>query len=194
MPNEEEKVTIPKSQLEAILADNQGLKNQMTGLMEAVQSLTRAQQENSGPRVLKKIKDRKVRVMFVDGKAVIGFVNRGTESKPLYAYEKVDPNDKNNRLLFIDLILQGKEEPVTVNYNEFLREGESIECVIKNKEENPWSIEQGSTRQKSVEEYSMVETDVTVPLEVTGVNTTFTVVIPTTGEELVIDERYVNMA
>jgi len=75
-----------------------------------------------------------------------------------------------------------------------LREGESIECVIKNKEENPWSIEQGSTRQKSVEEYSMVETDVTVPLEVTGVNTTFTVVIPTTGEELVIDERYVNMA
>ena len=188
-----EKIEIEKGQLDAILEDNKGLKNQITSLMEAVQSLTLKQSENSGPKVFKQIKDRKVRVVFVNGKPVIGFVNRGTESRKSYTYEKPDPNDKNNRLLYIDLILQGEKEPISVNYNEFLREGERVECIVKDQEKTPWTIEYGHVRQKAVEEYSMVETDVLVPVEASGYNITFKVEIPKTGEILEINEEFINM-
>ena len=187
------KIEIEKDQLDAILDDNKAMKGQMTTLMEAIQNLTLKQSEQSGPRVFKQIKERKVRVVFVNGKPVIGFVNRGTESRKSYTYEKPDPNDKNNRLLYIDLILQGETEPISVNYNEFLREGERVECVVKDQEKTPWTIEYGHVRQKMVEEYSMVETDVLVPVEANGFTTTFKVEVPKTGEILEINEEFINM-
>jgi len=190
--SEIEKIEVSKTELEAMMADNQGLRAQLNTLMEAVQSLTSKQQESSGPKVLSQIKERKVRITFVNGKPVIGFANRGTERTKSYVYEKPDPNNKNNRLLYIDLILKGQEEPISVNYNEFLREGEAVECVVKSRDEKPWKIEHGMVRQKMVEEYSMVETSVLVPLDVMGVDVKFTVELPS-GELLEVDEKYVNI-
>lgn len=188
---------ISDAELKELLANSREMKAELDLLKEDNKNLRGLMADNAGPRILKKVTERKVRLRIVDGKAVVGYKNRGTDGKPLYIVEKVDPNDKNSRLLFVTLILEDKTE-LEVDYNEFLRETTSVEALVKETVEKEWTIEQGTVRQKMVEEYSMIETDVVVPVEIVGKIRTFKVAVPETSpefkeRELTIHENYVNI-
>lgn len=189
-------MSITDAELQELLANSRETKAEVERLSAENKELRGIMANAAGPRVLKKVTEKKVRLRTIDGKVVVGYRNRGTEAKPLYIVEKVDPNDKNNRILYVTLILEDKTE-LEVNYNEFLIESPSTEALVKETEEKEWVIEQGTTRQRQYEEYSMIETDVIVPVEIIGKTRFFTVEVPETAEmkarHLTIHENYVNI-
>lgn len=187
-------MSISDAELKELLETTRANAAKLEALTNENTELRGLLRDSAGPRVVRAISERFVNLRFVDGKAVIGFKNRGVDSKPQYVYEKVDPNDKNNRLLFVDLILEGGEV-VPVDYNEFLREGEMVSCKVKETKTKEWELEQGYVKKKEVDEYSTVELPVDVPVEIKGTVRTFLVEIPAPHgpRELEIHEAYVNI-
>lgn len=189
---------VPEADIKQLLESVQRLTQDVSSLRDENRALKEAVEKGGGSRrVLKAITERQVRIRRVDGKVVVGFRNKsGNEQKPLFVYEMTDPNDKNNKILMVDLILEGMtkpEEALPTRYNEFLAESEQVECLVVKAEETPWAIEQGMTKQKMVDEYSTVELDFDIPLEVIGVEKTYTVRLPEDGREVTLHEQYVNI-
>jgi len=181
---EEKTITIKESELRALIEQVQAQTNQKTDV------------EETG-KTRRRVRERNVTIMFVDGKAVIGMVNHGTEDEPRKLYEHPDPNDSTRRVLYADLIIKdpatGKTETIKrVNWLEFLREGARQECrVIKTRNEE-WIIDQGTVLKKEVKEYRTVELDTEVPVDIEG--TTRHYIVDIDGKGLEVHEDYVNMA
>ena len=179
----------------AILATNQtyveALKKENAELKEAM--------GGQGLRVLKRVTERKVRIMFIDNRAVVGYKNRGADHKPIYIYEKPDPNNSKEMISYVDLLLDGMKEgdkPLSVPFKQFREEGIAVECRVSEVEEKEWTINQGTVRRREVEEYSMVDTDTEVPLDIVGKARFFTVDVPAQfggPKKLKVHENYVNI-
>lgn len=187
---------IPDAELKELLASVKALTETVSKQSETIDSLKKTVGDGTPPRrVLKEITERKVSLRRIDGKAVIGFRNRGSKDRPQYVYDRINPQNKDERLQFVDILLQGMTEPsqaIPVNYNEFLIDSERVVCLVKYKKETPWKMEQGVTKSKEVDGYSMVELDYDIPIDVIGVATTYTVELPE-GGTIVVPEAYVNM-
>lgn len=180
MAETEKTVTLKESELNSIVAMNKKL-------------MERFSREENPTQKQKETKERLVTVFFIADKPVIGYANRGTENRPKYIYEKRDPMDDKNILAYVDVIVEGREKPISLDYNEFMRECDRKECKVVKVEEKEWTINQGNTFGRSYMEgtYHMIE-GVLVPVEVKGMTRIFTVEIPE-GGEATIHERYINI-
>lgn len=186
--NNDEVVEVNKSELAAMLAEMQALRASVEKI-ESGDGLTNT-------RILKKITERKVTLRRVDGKVVLGYRNKGTESKPLFVYEGSDPKDPTKKVWFIDVILEGMkpENAIKIDYKEFLAESERVLCTVASTEEKEWSIDQGMVKKREVDGYSMIELDFDVPVEVIGKTRWFTVKLPDQDHrEVKVHEAYVNI-
>jgi len=184
----DEKIEISKDKLEAVLDQNKELME----MNRKFQELLNNKEEQKGVMRAEEIPESTVRIMFVDGKPVKGFANRGTKERPLYVYEKRDADNPQERVLFVDILLEGKDEPIPVNYNELFREGLREECPVIDTKNKEWKIVQGEASKKVIKDYTMTETGVVIPMEVRGTSRIFTVKLPN-GKEMDIHENYVNM-
>lgn len=184
----DETVNISKTQLDEILKQNQDMLEENRRLTQSIVA------DNNQPNTLRpeEIKERTVRIMFIDGKPVQAFANRGTDARPNYVYSKPDPDDPKERILFVDVLFLGEDKPTPVPYNDLLREGEREECKIVKEDKKEWDVTQGQTTQKVVKDYATEETGVLVPIKVIGETRVFTVKLPN-GKEMDIHEKFVNM-
>lgn len=148
-------------------------------------------------RTLKRVTERKVEIRMVDDKAVVGYHNRGTLNRPTYVYAKQDPANPTQQINFIDLITEGMKEGeyITVQDREFRRETERVKCKVVKVEEQEWILNQGTVRKRAVEEYSMVEQDYEVPVEIVGKTRWFVVELPVErgARRLKVHESMVNI-
>lgn len=181
------KIEIDEAQLKEILEQQKQLIAQNQKLVES------ANQPAENRRIARANRKNSVRVTFVNDKAVIGYANKGSDNKPLFVYEKVDPNDRNKRILYVDLILDGEKDPITVEYKEFLEQSENVLCEVKHVDEKEWVIEQGTVKETRVKDYRAEETGLMVPVEIVGKTRLFVVDNPKTGEELRLHESFVNI-
>lgn len=177
-------VTISKAELQALI--NQGVKAGLEGLADS---------QGSNTRILRRVTERQVGIRIVDGKVVLGYKNRGTSDRPLYIYEKPDPNHPKEFILYVDLLLEGGTV-LPVEYRQFMREAGLAMCKVVKTEEREWTLNQGLVRKREVEAYSSIELDYEVPLDVVGKVRMLTVQIPAEfggPREVTIHENYVNI-
>jgi len=128
-----------------------------------------AQNPNQGMELMKTAKkETLLKMRKWQDKYVIGFVNKGKDSKPLYVYNEYNPQT-HEMVQFCDVILDGQKDPVKLEYVEFLRESERVLVKMKKKIE----LEDKITRQGFVQKkdfadngYGMFETMVQVPVDV----------------------------
>lgn len=175
------------SELQALIAD--AVKNGLANSGGKVDGST---------RVLRKITDRKVEVRFVDNKVFLGYLNRGTESRPQFIYTKPDPKDPRKDIEYVDIVLEGDAKPVLgVIWRDFRKESARAFCRVIKTESKEWFINQGVVKKKEVEEYSSVELDFDVPLDVVGQVRTFTIEVPEEfggPRTIEVNENFVNLA
>lgn len=142
---------------------------------------------------------RKIRVCLVNGKAVVGFANKGTENQPMFVYEAPDPTMPGKMKTYVDLVLHGAEaeKPIKVGYIDFLQNCEKQEVIVKKIEEEEWiDDQQGATvMQQNVPEgeYNFQSTGIRIPVEAIGKHRTFHVEL-IDGTQIALDERYANMS
>lgn len=185
-------MTVKTSDMKELLAQNRELAKKVDLLSQKVEGGT----EEYKPTLLTKaVKEHVVRVTFIGDKPVIGFANRGTETKPLYIYEKPDPNDSKSRILYVDVMLQGDEKAIPMRYIELLQEGDHRPCKVKCVEKKEWEEIQGSVEAQVIEgeNYAPTKLGFEVPVGVTGAKYTYTVELPD-GSDLVIKDEYVNIS
>lgn len=182
----DETVTIPVSELKAIQEGMNAMKSEIAIL-----------KKGEGPKIMKAPKEHLVTVSFLNGRAVIGYVNKGTTDRPLYVYEAPNPQKPTEYVLYVDVILKGDEKnPVKVLYMEFMEHAERHECPILSIRKEEWTDEKaGSTRKKQVPDgaYYVEESDIIVPLEARGEIRFFKVRLPD-NSEVELHERYANIS
>ena len=120
----------------------------------------------------------------------------GTDRRPRYIHDKPDPLDPKKNVNYVDLILED-ETVMSIKHEEFLEDAERVRGRIVNVKEEPWSQNQGETRKKEVDGYSLIELDYVVDLEVKGVTRTFTIELPADFDaeqrKVEVYENYVNI-
>lgn len=186
---EEEKVTIGASELRELLDSNRKL-------MQKVDALSSETAEEMPTLLRKEVEEKTVRVAFIDGKPVIGYKNRGTETRPQYAYERPDPENPKEMILYIDVLLDGVDEAQPIRYKELMNEAEHTPCKVLKTESKPWEVLQGTVEAMQLPEgdkYRMESKGYKTPVGATGVTRTYTVQLPD-GKELKISDQYVNIA
>lgn len=182
----DEQITIASSELRELLESNRKL----------MQKLAESEKEDVPTLLRKEIKERSVRVTYVGGKPVVGFANRGTETKPQFTYERPDPENPKESILYIDVILEGEAKPLPIRYKELMNEAEHVECKVLRTEEKPWEVLQGMVEAVELPEgdqYRMESKGYQVPVGATGTKRVFTVQLPC-GREFAIADDYVNIA
>lgn len=191
-----------EQKIEMNTTEVKAMMDQIKSLTKTVQALTEAkaeQDENTGLVRARNVGNRTVTIMLVDGKAVIGLRNVGSPEQPVRLYEQPDPRDSKKYFLAADLIVKDlKTNEITtiegVNFAEFIQQGERRECPILKMRGEEWSIDNGYTQKRELKgnDYKMQETELEVPLEVTGVDNYY--VVDVNGTELEIFQDFVNMA
>lgn len=179
------------------MADDKMVTVSATELAAIIEMNKKLMEKLSGAPVEKprEITERKITVFFIDNEPVIGYVNRGSEVKPTYIYEKPDANRPGEYLPFVDVLTRNHlDKPYKINYIEFLQESDRKECKVIKVEWKPWVINQGRTAARSFEEgtYNMTESGTIVPVEVKGKTGIYTVELPD-GSQVEIHERYANI-
>ncbi len=189
--NEKEVLSISKDELQAMLNDAAERGAQM------------AKDSGQTGLVRKAVKEHFASLRFIDGRAVVGFANKGTENRPQYVYTIQDPKNPKENIEMVELILEGmkESEAMPVNFIEFLSETPRVRCKIVKKTEEPWEITQGTTERTTVPEgsYEVSYQGYRVPVSIEGKTTVFTLEIP--GSEsadgkartLDVHEDYVNI-
>lgn len=185
-------VTLKQSELTAIMQNIKDLQMQVAQGAAGKADID----EGTGKMRLRATKERKVTVLFVNGKPLIGIKNMGSEAQPMKVYDEVDPHNNQKRILVAHVQLQNLETGAIttekVNWVEFIRNAEKRELRVLKTNEEAWEIEQGVVRKKEVDGYSTVELDVEVPLIVEGTVRVF--VVDVNGTAINIHEDYVNIA
>lgn len=189
---------ISQDDLKAIVAHQKETDKKLEALSRENKEL-RGLTSEKGVKKLKEVTERIAELRMIDGRVVLGFKNRGTERRPRYIYEKPDPLNPTVRINFVDVILEGteekEEEVMSIKHEEFLEESERVKAKIIDIKEHPWVINQGSTRRKEVDGYSLVELDFVVDLEVKGTTRDYTLRLPEEfeGREVTVYEDYINI-
>lgn len=190
--SDEEKVSMTTGELKALMTQMSTLTKQVTEL-----TAKKADTPTGGARARREDKSSDHTIMFIDGKPVVGMVNKGTTNSPVKLYDIPDPLDKNKSIMGVDLQIKdlksGEVEVIAgLNFLEFIQEGERRKCAVIRPIERKWYLDEGTVEQQEVKEYSMEGKGVDVNLEVTGVERLY--VMDIDGEEVEIHEDYVNMA
>ena len=193
MAEQEEKITMSVAEVREMLEGQRKSDEMIAALTEKVNGLLASAGSTTPTLARNTVKQRTAGIRFVNGKAVIGFKNRGVENKPLYVYQRPDPNDTSKRVLFVDLILDGEKDPLPVNYNEFLTEAETRQLEILRTIDEPVVVEQGVVRRKEWIGDELIETEVIVPVGAEGVYRQYVLSDKENQKELVIAEEYLNM-
>jgi hypothetical protein len=200
----DKKIEISEGDLQTLLKQNEALMAENRALAERGGSGEEKIDKMDTRGILKRLSTEKKTcvILFVDGLPVVGYKNKGTVLKPTYTYYRKDPNDPKNELMYVDLILYGKEEEaqgLAISYKEFLEGSEKVRCRILQTEKKEWTITQGVTSKKEVDGYRMVVLDVDVPVEIKGEIRWVTVEVPEAyplpdgAKTLRIHENYVNI-
>jgi hypothetical protein len=164
-------------------------------LMKQVHDLAAWKKAQETPSIVPdKVEESTVTILLVEEKAVVDFVNKGTATTPFSIYEGPDPRDPKQRVPYVDLVLDDASIVKGVNYNEFLREAERVDCLIVKSDKKPWQKVAGDTTRKKVnyEKYNTTDTGIDVPLVVKGFKQLLTVRLPD-GREIELMEDYVNI-
>jgi len=191
MSEDKTEVTVPKSELDAIIAQNAELI-----------ALVKSQNNGKGMDAANSInvkKERLVTIATVDGMPVVGMVNKGDEDAPWYSWTEMDPSKPNREILLCDLIVldpaTNKTEIITrINWLEFMDKGGRQDCPVKKRKGEQWEIENGAVTKRIVPEgdsYHMEELDMVVPDVVTG--TIHNYVVDFKGTLVEVNENWVNM-
>ena len=152
-------------QNEKILAENAELKTLMGG-------------DNAGSaRILRKVTNRTTEVRMVDGKVAIGYVNKGTDKSPSYWYEKPDPKDPRKMVDMVEVMFEDGKT-LELQRSLFAKESQRVRCKVLKTDEKEWIENQGVVKKREVEEYSSIELDFDVPLDVIHKSYWFTVEVP----------------
>lgn len=187
-------VEISQDQLQALIDNQAKLESDLRKVQKDNAELKGLSNEQ-GQRKLKEVSERYAEVRALDGRIVVGLKNRGSERRPRYIYEKPDPLDPRTSVNYVDVIVEDGDV-ITIKHEEFLEEAERVKAKIVNIKEKPWTINQGTTRRKEIDGYSLLELDFVVDLEVKGITRTYTLQLPEEdfkGREVEIYEDYVNM-
>lgn len=189
--NSKETLSISKDELQAMLNDAAERGAQM------------AKESGQTGLVRKAVKEHFASLRFIDSRAVVGFVNKGTENRPRYVYTIQDPKNPKENVEMVELILEGMKdgESVPVNFIEFLSETPRVRCKILGRKEMPWEDTQGTTERTSVPEgtFEVAYSGYRVPVTIEGKTTIFSLEIPASeskdGKTRSIDvhEDYVNI-
>lgn len=185
---ENETVTVSKSELEYLVASNKALR-------EDVNNLKKSAGEDEPTLLNKEVREHKARVTFIDGKPVVGFVNKGTDRQPLFVYEEVNPLNKSETILYVDVLLHGVKEAYKIKYADLMRNAQREECLIKSFKEEDWENIQGKVEESRLEgdDFTRSGTGRIVPIGATGKTRLYTMVLPN-GTELELHEAYLNIA
>lgn len=152
-------------------------------------------------QVRKKQRDFDYFVRKWENKIVLGFVNKGTEKRPLFVYNIYNKETRAQEQ-FIDLILKDEKGNNTsieekVDYIVFLRDAEKVKARMLKKEEKEDVKEFGMIPKKEMAEngYGMYETMVMVPVEVVSKTYVMTLKLPEDegGEEIVMSSDWLNL-
>lgn len=185
---------ISDEQLKLLLA-NQEKYDTLIKAMGEMSSEIKNLRENKqdGPIVLKENRDREMSIRTLNDKIVVGFHNRGTAEKPVFTYEVPDPDNKDQKVLMVDLLLLGEENPIRVQYGQFQKESGRLmgKCIKENA--TPFVIKQGSVRRKEIDGYNMIETDVIVPVEIRGFKKEYVLQVEGIADPITVDEMLVNI-
>lgn len=130
-----------------------------------------------------------------DGHIFIAYENVGTEKRPLYVYNIYDEKERKN-VQYANLILQGVDKPVKVDYITFLRDAERFKVRKVSEVKKSDTQEFGYLPKKEMAEngYGMFETMVMVPVEVTTDHFTYVVQLPEDegGKEMTVDQQAIS--
>lgn len=191
MSNEEAMVSVPKSEIEALVAQNAELIN----LIKQQQGANALNADSS----LRRKKEKKVTVATIDNKPVVRMVNKGDESAPWFTWTEQDPKNPRKEILLTDLVVldpKTKTEEVIerVNWLEFMDKGGRKDCKVVKQRGETWEKENGVVTKRTVpdgDHYHMEELDMLVPDIVEGKE--YHYVVDFNGEMVELHENYVNM-
>jgi hypothetical protein len=193
-PVEKEKkntIEVDASVLKELIEQNKKLMSDVVDLQKNAVAQNPNQSNFNGPELLKTgKKETLLKMRKWNDKYFLGYENVGKPAKPVYVYSEYNALTREN-VQFCNVILEGEEKPIKLEYLEFLRESERVLVKMKKKIE----LEDKVTRQGFVQKkdfadngYGMFETMVSVPVDVIEKQYSFVVELED-GRELEITEE-----
>jgi hypothetical protein len=185
------KVEISEDMLRELIDSNKELKRTVDQL-----SSNAVATSNNGVQVRRKTRDFDYFLRKWGNDIVTGFVNKGTDKRPMYVYSIYN---KETRLQeqFVDLLLQNGKTVEKIDYITFLRDAEKVKARMISKVEHEDVKEYGMIPKKEMAEtgYGMYETMVMVPVEVITKTYTMTLKLPEDegGEEVSVNSQWLNL-
>lgn len=192
--NKGKTIEVSEAMLRELIESNKDLKQTVDRLS------SNAVAQSPGLQVRRKTRDFDYHLRKWDGKIVLGFVNKGTEKRPMTVYKIY--NDKiRKEEEFVDLILNegdGKTSVTSkIDYITFLRDAERIKARMISKVEHEDVKEYGMIPKKEMAEngYGMYETMVLVPVEVVTKTYTMKLRLPEDegGQEIEVNSQWLNL-
>lgn len=185
-------------EVKGLIAQNKELLTLVNRVLAENAEIKTLMGEGAGSsRMLKRVTQRIVEVRMIDGKVALGYVNHGTENSKSFFYEKPDPKDARNMITMADVVLEGSKEALSIDWKQFRKESKRVKCKILKTDEKEWIENQGTVKKREIEEYSSIELDFEVPLDVIHKSYFYTVEVPKEfggPREVVIGESMVNIA
>lgn len=186
-----EKMEVDVKTLKELIESNKKLQEsnaRLEGMVDQLNANAVATSQQ-GATMMRRNKDYFLDMRRWEGKYFLGYENVGTDKKPLYIYNEYNPQTRES-VQYCNIILDGVEKPIKVEYVRFVRESEIIKVKQLSKSEHEEVIVQGMVQKKDFAEngYGMFETMVTVPMEVVYKKYTYKVLLED-GRELEIDEK-----
>lgn len=145
--------------------------------------------------ILKRVNERIISLRVWEGKLVIGFKNVSEyKGKEKFVYSRPDPNNPKEQIEFVQLILDGADEPVEVQYVPFLQGADSTSFKVEEIKRTPIEIDLGYIDKKILDNdgYNMVSTNVLVPNIVTQEKLAY-VIRKEDGTLATVPEQIINM-
>jgi len=180
-------VEVSAEALEKLIAENETFKNAIIDL----QKNAVAQNPSNNPTMMKTgKKETLLKMRKWNDKYFIGFENVGKPNKPLFIYSEYNPQTRES-VQFCNVILEGEEKPIKLEYVEFLRESEKVLVkMVKRIELEDKVTNQGVVQKKDFAEngYGMFETMVQVPVDVIEKQYEY-VVLTEDGRELTVTQE-----
>lgn len=185
-------VEVDKGLLQELIESNRRLQDsnmKLEGMVDQLNANAVATSPQNNTTVMRRNKDYFLNMRRWDGKYFLGYENVGTEKRPLYIYSEYNSQTRES-VQFCNVILDGEDKPIKMEYVRFMRDSEIIKVKQLSKSEREEVVVQGSVQKKDFAEngYGMFETMVTVPMEVIYKKYTYKVLLED-GRELEIDEK-----
>jgi len=193
-----EMISMPKEDYNEILGSAKMFKKGYDSLKAEIEELRKGQQgqrDSSLPAVMKKVTERIVTLRVYNGDAVIGYVNKSDRPDGRrFVYQEQDPTNPKEKIDYIDIILSKSEEPVKVQYLDFLNTTDKVACKVLAEKREEKETTHGVTEKIVFSGETRKQTGIIVPLEVAWVERVFTLKLPEDlgGKEVKVNELFVN--